>query len=253
VALFAAVILKMTLRFGKSPRKSDYRTLRFGSYLDMTVIPPPPPSFNALARTKIGPSVSTFFPMDGNDLYGDCVVAALAHAETLDHALIGQIKIAPAQDVIDLYFKLAGGIDNGLIVLDTLNYWRKNRALYDQLVAYAGLQPLNHVAVKQAISIFGGCFIGFQVQENAIPDFEAGKAWTPGNLTLDGHCVYAVGYDADTVTVLTWGNTQKGTWAWWDECVDEAYALLPIESTVTGFSPGFNFNQLRLDLHKVSG
>lgn len=48
------------------------------------------------------------------------------------------------------------------------------------------------------------------------------------------------------------GNTQKATWAWWDECVDEAYAILPAEATQKDFSPGLNFDQLKADLSKVA-
>jgi len=64
--------------------------------------------------------------------------------------------------------------------------------------------------------------------------------------------VYALGYDQDTVTVLTWGNIQKGTWAWWDECVDEAYAILPPEAKDGRFAPGLNFAQLEIDLNAVA-
>jgi hypothetical protein len=54
------------------------------------------------------------------------------------------------------------------------------------------------------------------------------------------------------VTVLTWGNTQQATWDWWDECVDEAYAILPPEAEKSGFAPGFNFAQLKTDLEPPS-
>jgi hypothetical protein len=70
-------------------------------------------------------------------------------------------------------------------------------------------------------------------------------------LTKDGHAVYAVAYDGNGVTVLTWGNTQQGTWAWWDECVDEAYALLPPEAKSADFS-GFNLAELQADLQAVA-
>jgi hypothetical protein len=95
-------------------------------------------------------------------------------------------------------------------------------------------------------------YLGFQVQQNCIEDFNAGKPWTPGPLLQEGHAVYAVGYDADTVTVLTWGSTQKGTWGWWDECVDEAYAILPPEAKSADFAPGFNIAQLQADLNDVA-
>jgi hypothetical protein len=61
-----------------------------------------------------------------------------------------------------------------------------------------------------------------------------------------------VAYDANGVTVLTWGNTQQATWGWWDECVDEAYALLPVQAQVAGYATGFDFAQLKQDLSAVS-
>ena len=75
---------------------------------------------------------------------------------------------------------------------------------------------------------------------------------TPGPLTNDGHAVYAVAYDAAGLTVLTWGNTQQATWGWWDECVDEAYAILPPEAKNPDFAPGFDLAQLQQDLSEVA-
>jgi hypothetical protein len=108
----------------------------------------------------------------------------------------------------------------------------------------------NHV--KQAIQLFGGAYLGFQVPEKCLDEFNARKPWTPGPLSQDGHAVYAVGYDAQYLTVLTWGNTQKATWSWWDECVDEAYAILLPEAKEADFAPGFNFAQLKADLLAVA-
>ena len=90
------------------------------------------------------------------------------------------------------------------------------------------------------------------MQQNCQQEFAAHKPWTPAPLTNDGHAVYAVGYDQNGVTVLTWGNTQQGTWGWWDECVDEAYAILPPEAKNPAFAPGFNFAQLQADLAAVA-
>jgi hypothetical protein len=53
--------------------------------------------------------------------------------------------------------------------------------------------------------------------------------------------------------VLTWGNTQLGTWAWWDECVDEVYAIVPQQAQNPDFAPGFNVAQLEADLKQVQG
>jgi len=119
-------------------------------------------------------------------------------------------------------------------------------------LAFASIDPKNLTHVQQAIQIFGGVYLGFQVQQNCIQEFDNHQPWTPGPLTNDGHAVYATAYDQNGVTVLTWGNIQKATWAWWNECVDEAYAILPQEAKNPDFAPGFDIAQLQADLSEVA-
>jgi hypothetical protein len=244
-----------TYRFGKHPPQFDYRTLRFRDYLTRD-LGPPPASVDVLA-SKVYPKVNSsdptvLFPMDGNDTLGDCTIAALAHAITAYRGITGHKDIMAKQAVVKLYMHLTGGVDSGLNEANVLNYWRQHAVSHDKILAYVSIDPKNHTHIEQAINLFNGVYLGFQVQQNAIADFDARRAWTPGTLTTDGHAVFAVGYDKDGVTVLTWGNTQKGTWAWWDECVDEAYAILPPEATDPAFAPGFNMAQLQTDLAAVA-
>jgi hypothetical protein len=241
-------------RFGKHPPKQDYRTLRLNSYLTPSLAAPPA-SCDVLPRvySKLNTSDPTkLFPMDGNDTLGDCTIAALAHAVTTYRGVVGTQKIIPKPTVVKLYMHLTGGIDSGLNELDVLNYWRSNAVSGDKILAYASIDVKNHTNVQQAIQLFNGVYLGFQVQQNCIQEFDARQPWTPGPLTQDGHAVFAVAYDSTGVTVLTWGNTQKATWAWWDECVDEAYAILPPEAKQSDFAPGFNFAQLQADLAAVA-
>jgi hypothetical protein len=193
-------------------------------------------------RQRIGLHIgdpTRLFPMDGNDRLGDCTIAALAHAVTVFRALADrEIRVMTKECVVKLYMKLTGGVDTGLNELDVMNYWRKHAVDADRIFGFAKIDPKNHAHVQQAIRLFGGVYLGFQCQKNCIEDFDAKKPWTPGPLTHDGHAVFAVGYDASLVTVLTWGNTQQGSWAWWDECVDEAYAILPPEAVKPDFAPG---------------
>jgi hypothetical protein len=247
-------VLMSAYRFGKHPPKQDYRTLRLKNYLS-SELAPPPASLNTLDRVyqKLNTSDPTgLFPMDGNDRYGDCTIAALAHAITTYSGLIGTKKVPSAQSVLKLYMHLTGGVDSGLVELDVLNYWRKTSVSGDKILAFAGVDRTNHTHIQQAIQLFGGVYLGFQVQQNCVEEFNNHQPWTPGPLTQDGHAVFAVGYDASGVTVLTWGNTQQATWAWWDECVDEAYAILPQEAKASDFAPGFNFAQLQADLEAVA-
>jgi hypothetical protein len=243
-----------TFRFGKHPPKLDYRTLKLDKYLT-SELPQPPASVDVLSTvySKLKISDPTqLFPMDGNDKLGDCTIAALAHAITVYSGLISKKKIWDEKNIIKLYFHLTGGFDSGLNELDVLNYWQSHLVDKDKILAFASIDVKNHTHIQQAIQLFGGVYLGFQVQENCIEDFEAKKPWTPAPLTQEGHAVYVVAYDKNGVTVLTWGDTQSGTWEWWDECVDEAYAILPPESKKADFNPGFDFNQLKADLEEVA-
>ncbi len=243
-----------TYRFGKHPPKIDYRTLRFKAYLT-PALPPPPASYNVLTTVyqKLNTTDPTkLFPMDGNDTVGDCTIAALAHAITTYRGLLGTEKIMQTQAVVKLYYHLTNGLDTGMNELDVLNYWRQHKVFSDEILAYASIDPKNHAHVQQAIKLFGGVYLGFQVQQNCLEEFQVGQPWTPGPLTNDGHAVLAVAYDQNNVTVLTWGNVQQATWAWWDECVDEAYAILPPEAKDPNFAPGFNLTQLQADIGAVA-
>jgi hypothetical protein len=241
-------------RFGKHPPKADYRTLRFATYATPGLAAPPP-AYNVL--TNVYQKLKTndpakLFPMDGNDTLGDCTIAALAHAATTYHGLVGKQKIMAKASVVKLYMHLTGGVDSGLNELDVLNYWRQHPVSGDEIITYTSINPKNHTHVQQAIQLFGGVYLGFQVQANCLQEFDAHQPWTPGRLTNDGHAVYAVGYDQNFLTVLTWGNTQQATWAWWDECVDEAYGILPPQAKDPAFAPGFNLAQLQADLTAVA-
>jgi hypothetical protein len=239
-----------TLKFGKLPKKQDPRNLQFADYLT-PALPTPPVSYSALARVYQNLKSSDpakLFPMDGNDSLGDCTLAGVAHGLTVFRGLVGKKTIMSKAATIKLYLQLTGGEDTGLAMLDVLNYWHKHTIDKEKIGPFVEVKPKNHAHVELATQLFGGLYTGFRVQNNCIQDFNAGKPWTPGPLTNEGHCIFSVVYDPQDVSVLTWGGVQKGSWAWWDECVDEAYAILPPEANQPGFAPGFNFSQLQADL-----
>lgn len=247
----------MMARFGKLPALNDFRMLRFAHYANKSTLPDPPPAVNLVEHVETVhqgdvDDVPTIFPMDANDQYGCCTIAAVVHAVTVYRALIGERVIPDEADVTKTYFHLTGGVDAGLPMLDVLNHWRKTPIGGEQIEAFVSLNPHDHWQVQQAIALFGGVYLGFQVPQQCLDEFDALQPWTPGKLTMQGHAVYAVGYDADTVRVLTWGNQQTGTWDWWDDCVDEAYAILPVEAARAQFAPGFDHAALLADLNGVA-
>lgn len=242
------------LRFGKLPQKKDYRTFLFQNYLKDD-IPTPLPKFEALDRVykNLNKSDPTYlFPMDDNDQIGDCTVVGMAHGDTVWGGLVTKESIYPVDLIRRIYFHLTGGSDTGLNMLDVLEYFRNNFVANEKIYAYVSVNPHNKTHIKQAINLFGGLFVGFQVQEKCLEEFGNRIPWQPGTLINAGHAIFVTGYDQSLVNTLSWGNTQKGTWAWWDECVEEAYAILPPEATNPNFAPGFDFAKLRKDLTHVS-
>jgi hypothetical protein len=207
---------------------------------------------NAVYKNLGQKDPAILFPMDGNDKYGDCTIAAAGHAITVYNGLAKKKDIPDKTGLLKVYFQLTGGPDSGLDELNVLNYWQSTGIGTDKILAFVSIEPKNRTHIKQAIQYFGGVYLGFQVQQDADTLFDQRKPWTPAPLTNDGHAVYAVAYDADQLTVLTWGNTQLATWSWWDECVDEAYAILPPQAAKAGYIKGLDFAKLKADLEAVA-
>src|SRR5205085_12683333 len=179
---------------------------------------------------------------------GCCTISAAAHAESLWDAYCGRRRIPTTKAVLADYFALTGGADSGLVMLDVCNHWRQVGVTGERILAFAGVDHRRHDLVRQAIYLFGGLYLGFQVQEGAINDFEARRMWTPGALLNEGHAVWAYAYTSDWIAVLTWGSTQRGSWDWFDECVDEVFAIVPGEAAIPNFAPGLDLAALKTDL-----
>jgi hypothetical protein len=247
------VVQATGLKFGKLAVKYDNRNLKMAKY--MAALPEPPESFSNIdiVYEKLKSSdPARLFPMDANNRLGDCVVAAMAHFITIVNGRIGELQIPPEDVVVKFYRNRSKcGKDRGLVMLDTMKYWRKHPFYNHEILGFGHIDLKNHTLVKQCIQLFGGVDLGFKVQSSAITDFNNKIPWTPGYTDGSGHCVVAEAYDPQTVTVLTWGAVQKGTWAWWDAMVDEAYAILPPEAKTPGFAPGFDYQQLESDLNAI--
>lgn len=249
------------MRFGRHPSRFDYRTPRFSTY--SVGLAPPPTSFDSKERVEevLGLSIVEIWPMDGNDVFGDCTIAGRAHADTIWNAFDGTTFIPDEKWCLKLYFYLTNGIDSGLDLLTVLKNWtvQPKAKSTDDILAYVSIDPSNHVHMMQAIALFGCIYVGVQCTADMVQQFGDGEPWTPGQLINDGHCVTVTGYTGsgptDFLNVLTWGDSQEAEWAWWDECAGggrgEAYAIVPKAAQKPGFVPGFNLQQLLADLEEV--
>ena len=240
-------------RFGKARARADKRTLKFSKYVTPEM-PVPPASYTALDRVAkaFGTSdVSKIFPMDGNDRYGDCVFAGAAHMVTNFAGLVGEKNVPCEKQVVSAYLKWTGGVDEGTVMIDMIKEWVKSGFFGEKIDAFVSLHRADHLDVKRAIFYFGGVYLGFEVQDACLSDFENGTPWTPGPTDGSGHCVAILGYDDKYLYILTWGGIIRATWDWWDRMVDEAYVLLSIKAKNPKFDPGFNYAQLEKDLQAI--
>jgi hypothetical protein len=152
--------------------------------------------------------------------------------------------------------------DEGGDELTVLTYWRNHGigSAGHKIAAFAGVGVLNHPEVMQALDLFGFLYIGVQLPSSAQPQTGVQGLWDVDNTpagnpgTWGGHCVVIGQADATGLTCITWGATQRMTWAFWDRYVDECYACLtPDWIEANGKAPsGFDLPTLQADLAVVT-
>lgn len=218
-------------KLGKRPAKADPRNFKFAA-LRRAAVPKVPDVYD-FDLTHTGIPTPTFL----NDQLGDCVIAGRAH-QTLRFEDLEQRTVIPISDpdVRREYFKETGGADTGLVVLDSLNLWRRRgwkvgkKRYY--IKAFTQLDPKNHQQLKQSVFLATGAGIGVELPGAAIPQFQAGQPWTVVTGPQGrpdprlGHYVYICGYNKTGPVCVTWGSKQQMTWQWYDKYVDEAYCII---------------------------
>ncbi|SNT27431.1 hypothetical protein SAMN05421770_106246 [Granulicella rosea] len=245
------------LKLGKRPALYDSRSLAFGAYLTPQ-LPPPPDSVD---YGKAVPS----WPMYLNDQYGDCTCAAAAHMIQTWTANAGAMRSPSDNDVLAFYEHFTTpGPENGCNMLDVLNYWQGVGLGGDKIAAFAQIEPKNNTQVKDAVNLFGSCYIGVALPYFAVnaPDLSKVPWVVPasgpvGEAAPDpqgGHCIPAVAYDSRNLYVVSWGAIKAMSWQFYDTYADESYAVLSQDFVADGKSPvGFDMAQLQADLTALRG
>lgn len=223
------------LGLGKAPVKHDDRNLRFAAIFKTPAKLPKEYDFDLQH-----PDVPT--PMFGNDAYGDCVIAGRAH-QTLRFEDLEQGALIPITDkeVITEYLKESGGQDSGLVVLDSLNSWRKKgwraaKRIY-KIKAFAQINHNDPNEVKSAVFMDLGVGFGLSLPLSAKTQTQSGKIWDvvkgSGSKpnSWGGHYTYVSGYTTKGPVCVTWGRKQPMTWSFVKKYCDEAYAIIDAKDT----------------------
>ena len=246
------------MKLGKGPAVRDPRTLQLAKYLRPAALPPPP------AQVDWATKVASW-PMMGNDTIGDCTTAAAGHCieewttDAGDPVVVPDAAIVAAYSAVSGYDPRTGKGDVGATEISVLNYWRQTGIGGHTIRAYAALTPGNLDHVRDAVSLFGNCYIGLLLPLSAqtqalwsVPPGGAVGQGAPGS--WGGHAVPVVAYDAEGLTVVTWGALKRMTWQFWSAYCDEAYALLSDDFLTAGETPaGIDLASLQQDLQEVTG
>lgn len=241
----------MTLFTGRNPKDVAYCSALPNLADFSPQLPEPQKQWSCtdlVAQTLNSKSIGSLFPIMGNDRFGCCVVAGACHMITL-HSGLGtppKTSIASSQDVVNQYFALTGGADNGLPLSTMLQKWMKG-AFGHQIRANCSVNPSNMKAVKQTIQFLGGAFIGFATTGQTVAEFQNGQPWDVTNSREQGgHCVVLTGFDDEKqeLLALTWGGLQRASYAWLERYCDEVHAVISDEITA--------FDSTTLDVIKAA-
>ncbi len=254
----------MNFKLGKKAPVHDPRTLRFSDYLGVgTELPYIPTAYHWGAGVPR-------WPVYGNDVLGCCTISASAHHEGVwSFRESGTELIVPEPQIVTAYSAVSGYIpgnpstDNGAVMLDVMNYWRKTGIGGSKLYAFAALESGSLLDIQASTYLAGGVYIGIQLPVTAqaqsvhngtwsvVPGYQSNPEAQPGS--WGGHCVPIIGYDQKVLTIITWGLPMYMTWQFLKMYADEAYFPLSDQWVSSGkVAPNkFNLTQLQADLSLI--
>lgn len=193
----------------------------------------PPPTWEVPFQHE---EVDSHYPMDCNDVEGDCTIAGVDH---LNRGVSGLFKETVAPFPTDAQIKTeyrlqTGGPDTGLNEESVLKKWHDVGIFGTKIEAFAPVSTTNLLLQHQAISSYGGLYLGIQCPESAQRAFQeeqqTGKVvpWIfEGEETEDGHCVVALGYGPHGgLHCATWGGIAVLTPSFLAHYLDEAWVVL---------------------------
>jgi hypothetical protein len=241
----------MPLKYGRKPAYSPQERprLMLGPALHLTMLPPIPAVVDELTRVSD-------WPMYLNDRLGDCTISAVGHmieaTTTYGHGTTVKITdgdVLAAYSAVSGYDPKTGANDNGAVMQDVLDYWRKTGIGGHRILAFAELDVRDLSQVAAALYLFGHVYTGLLVPGSAEDQFGAGRPWAvvadDGGIR-GGHAV-DLGYrDTTALAVVTWGSTQLVEYGFWAKYMEEAWVVIDqdwIDAT-GGSPPGLDTAQL---------
>jgi hypothetical protein len=247
-------------KFGKTAPKKHPNTLRLSKYTGPMIPISPTAPHKVWREYKIQPG--QWGQMKNNEI-GCCTISAIGHMLMLETAHTG-VTVTPTDDEVVAAYSAVSGYDpitqmndNGCAISDTLEYWRTHGISGHKILAWAQVDYQNFFHVKQAIWLFGGIDVGFNVPQSAMDQFSAGQFWdvvANDGGTIGGHAIPLFGYGSQGANCITWGQRQGMTWQFFSRYVDECYIVITedfINQTTRETPSGFDIAALENDLKSI--
>jgi hypothetical protein len=225
----------VTFRGGRLPAQPARPHLKYAAIMPAHRRPAPPDASDWISTVP-----ADLWGMLGNDEWGDCAWAGLAH-DRIGDVWANQSRRLDVRvdDVLAAYSAVTGfdpdagapganPTDRGTVLQDALKWWQRTGFLGVKIAVYAKLDVSDLDEVKSAIDTFGQIYTGLNVPTTAMAQFDAGQPWdvVRGARTEGGHCVTVGAYDPTGLSAVTWGKVQRMTWAFWRHYFDEAWVTL---------------------------
>lgn len=247
-----------SFKLGRRPNDASKPRLKLGRFLTETA-PTYPENRDYISNVAS-------WPMYLNDRIGDCTCATVGHIiqEVTTYGQGNTVTITDndvlrAYEAVSGYNPSTGANDDGAVIQDVLNYWRKTGIGGYKIMAFAEVDYRNSDELFAALNLFGTLYLGINFPSNGFDQIDAGQPWdyVPGASIEGGHAINAGYYDVSDKMwkVITWGQVQPMTQAFWDHYVEEAWVVITPEwFDAQGNSPtGINMYTLGKQFEQMTG
>jgi hypothetical protein len=232
-------------KLGRRPNDPQKPRVNVSEFLNLSVPHP-----------VVDPAPGLSWPMDRNDIAGDCVVAGLDHTlQAIHTALDGSYTNWTDDQILHAYqsqnpgfasWADAGGPnDNGMVIQDFLGWARKQ----GHILAFGEINrdyDTLRAATYIGLAIVTGEDLETAQQNQQTWDYSPSPDW-------GGHCTTWVGYHPKLTTV-TWGSTLDMTDAFINNQVGEAwFVLTQAHVDHPGFRDNFDLAAFADAVHQITG
>ncbi len=199
------------------------------------------------------------FPIDGNDIYGSCMMAAAEHADNTFTGNNGAESSFDESLTVTDYLQLSGG-NNGLNSGQIISFWENglpgvpNAKIMDAL----NIDTTNAQLVQTAIWLFGGVFFTLSIPDDWYNNFVTGYVWdAPATAdSANGHGVWWNGVNSQgNYHLETWGTYGWITPAGVKDCDPGGFVVFSRRwFNSSGQAPnGYSYNQLAAYWQQMGG